>query len=131
MNTLQQYFSETLQPLSAIVEQYRPQVLIGASGTFDTLSDIHILENNVIVDKSATELPLTIAAFEQMLEDFSGMNRQQRLEIPGMIEMRVDMIVVAAWLIQFVVNTYQLQDIRVSAYALKEGLVAQLVEQFS
>ncbi|MEO0332262.1 MAG: phosphatase, partial [Bacteroidota bacterium] len=40
INALQHYFSATLQPLSKIIEQHHPQVLIGASGTFDTLSDI-------------------------------------------------------------------------------------------
>ncbi|MEM9830959.1 MAG: phosphatase [Bacteroidota bacterium] len=131
ITALQQHFSKTLQPLSEVIQQHHPEVLIGASGTFDTLSDIHVLQNNVAVPPNATELPLTVEAFEKMLQDFSHMNRSERLKIPGMIEMRVDMIVIAAWLIQFVLDTHSIYNIRISAYALKEGLITQLVERFS
>jgi exopolyphosphatase/guanosine-5'-triphosphate,3'-diphosphate pyrophosphatase len=40
-----------------------------------------------------------------------------------MLEMRVDMIVVAACLVHFVLHKYNLSEIRVSAYALKEGVL--------
>lgn len=128
---LRNYFSENLSPLTTAVKQYRPKTLVGASGTFDTLSDIYQHQKNLKAEKKATELPLSPDAFLQMLNDFSRMNRAQRLAIPGMVEMRVDMIVPASWLIQHVLEIYQIDDIRVSAYALKEGLVTQLAKRFS
>ncbi len=131
VDALQNYFSETLVSLATAVEQYQPETLIGASGTFDTLSEIYQHRSNTEVKESAPELPLTPDAFKQMLQDFSQMNRAQRLEIPGMIEMRVDMIVPASWLVQFVLETYQIHSIRISSYALKEGLVTQLAKRFS
>lgn len=45
------------------------------------------------------------------------------MDIPGMIEMRVDMIVVAVCLIQFLIDNNEFIDIKVSTYALKEGLL--------
>jgi exopolyphosphatase/guanosine-5'-triphosphate,3'-diphosphate pyrophosphatase len=45
-----------------------------------------------------------------------------------MLEMRVDMIVVAAVLIDFTLENYAINKIRVSAYALKEGMLSQLLQ---
>ena len=56
-------------------------------------------------------------------------NRAQRLEIPGMIEMRVDMIVVACCLIKFLLDHSSFKAIRVSSYSLKEGVLALLEEE--
>lgn len=128
IKALHKYFSEILKPLTQIIDQYQPRTLVGASGTFDTLSDIYALEAQLSVPEDATERPLTYEAFQKMLQDFSQKARPERLSIPGMIEMRVDMIVVASWLIHFVLEEYQIRDIRISSYALKEGLLVQLAQ---
>jgi exopolyphosphatase/guanosine-5'-triphosphate,3'-diphosphate pyrophosphatase len=49
------------------------------------------------------------------------------MAIPGMLAMRVDMMVVASCLIHLVLKTYGISKIRVSAYALKEGLMCQVL----
>jgi exopolyphosphatase / guanosine-5'-triphosphate,3'-diphosphate pyrophosphatase len=45
--------------------------------------------------------------------------------LPGMTDMRADMMVVAGVLTDWVIRTYGLTQIRVSAWALKEGLLAR------
>jgi exopolyphosphatase/guanosine-5'-triphosphate,3'-diphosphate pyrophosphatase len=45
-----------------------------------------------------------------------------------MIEMRVDMIVVACCLIKFLLTHHAFSQIRVSSYSLKEGVLASLLE---
>ncbi|MFN3490178.1 MAG: phosphatase, partial [Emticicia sp.] len=54
-------------------------------------------------------------------------NHAERMRILGMIELRVDMIVVAMCLIRFVIQTLEIQRIRVSSYALKEGVMAKVL----
>ena len=49
------------------------------------------------------------------------------MRIQGMIEMRVDMIVVGCCLVRFILEQYQFQNIRVSSYSLKEGVLASLI----
>ena len=129
IESLNNFFEQTLSPLSENIAEYKPETLIGASGTFDTLSEIHVLESNLQVDQEATELPLSHEAFQRMLTQFSMKNREERLLIPGMIEMRVDMIVVASWLINYVLENYGLREIRISSYALKEGLLVQIARE--
>jgi exopolyphosphatase/guanosine-5'-triphosphate,3'-diphosphate pyrophosphatase len=59
------------------------------------------------------------------------MDREERLKIPGMIPMRVDMIVVASTLIDFILRYIPVQSITCSHYALKEGAISILLKEVS
>lgn len=125
---LMAYLEENLRPLSQTVALLKPDTLIGSSGSFDTLSDIYCKANNIPQDEEATEYPLTIESFFPIYQEMLRKNRDERLQIPGMIPLRVDMIVVACCLIQFVLEKYPITNIRVSAYALKEGLLDRVIQ---
>jgi exopolyphosphatase/guanosine-5'-triphosphate,3'-diphosphate pyrophosphatase len=103
-------------------------VLIGASGTFDTLSDIYCARESITKGDNDPETPLTFDAFHQISQEIFCKNRTERMDIPGMIEMRVDMIVVTCCLIRFILSKYQFEKIRVSSYSLKEGVLASLAQ---
>jgi len=129
LEELTDFFDRKLSRLTDAVTQFKPTTLVGASGTFDTLSDIYVIQENITTTPHASELPLSYTFFQGILSELTQKNREGRLTIPGMAEMRVDMIVVASWLIQFVLDKYYIRDIRISAYALKEGLLSSLEER--
>ena len=122
---LDQFFDSSLQPLLTQLGVHLPKTLVGSSGTFDTLSDIYCIKNNILSNNS-TETPLTIAAFHEIFENLVLKNRSERLQIHGMIELRVDMIVVACCLISYLLTRYPFNAIRVSSYSLKEGALVSL-----
>ncbi len=120
IKSLESFLDTQLVSLVSAMEQYNPRILVGSSGTFDTLSHIHCLKQGL--EKSDNpEQPLSIAGFKEIHSELVVKNRAERLKIPGMIEMRVDMIVVACSLIDYILDRFNLSDIRVSSYALKEG----------
>ena len=127
IDVLNDFFLQSLKPLSAAMTQYDPQVLIGSSGSFDTLSEIYCAKKNIKWHDNP-ETPLTIASFYEIFEEFKIKNRAERLQIPGMIEMRVDMIVVACCLIEFLLTNFSFNRVRVSSYSLKEGVLASLIK---
>jgi exopolyphosphatase/guanosine-5'-triphosphate,3'-diphosphate pyrophosphatase len=122
---LQEYVQEQLISLTNAVHQYAPAVLIGASGAFDTLTEIYNKKQQGFEATGSTSSELPVTAFKEIYELLLTKDNQQRLAIPGMLEMRVDMIVVASCLINLVLENYNISSIRVSAYALKEGLMCQ------
>lgn len=130
LDELQDYFQATLADLLTANQQWQARTLVGASGTFDTLCDIHAHRHRLTVAADACELPISADSFSEILQELIEKNRNERLVIPGMIEMRVDMIVVAAWLIQFVLDRLRISHLRVSAYALKEGVLQEMVDNF-
>lgn len=120
------FFEEKLASLNAAIEKYSPTVLVGSSGTFDTLSDIFCEAHAIYKGPDEIETPLTLEGFFGIYNDLLTKNREQRMLIPGMIEMRVDMIVVACCLIRYILESHSFDRIRVSTYSLKEGVLASM-----
>ena len=122
--TLNAFFDEKLTSLKAALKRHRPHVLVGSSGTFDTLSDIFCETHKILKTPDEIETPLTLPGFYEIYHDLVAKNREERMLVPGMIEMRVDMIVVACCLIRYILEAHAFDRIRVSTYSLKEGVLA-------
>jgi exopolyphosphatase/guanosine-5'-triphosphate,3'-diphosphate pyrophosphatase len=122
---LEAYLEKNLAPLTQTLQQYPVEVLIGCSGTFDTIDDINLIRKHKKLDFNAKESAFTYQEFYAIYQEFLQKNHQERLAIPGMTPMRADMIVVASCLLNFVLCKYNISRIRVSHYALKEGVIAK------
>lgn len=125
---LDDYFNSSLPDLFQAIRTFQPSVVVGSSGTFDTLSEIHCIKQNIRYNEDDSETPLTIQSFHDTYQKLISKNRIERLRIPGMIEMRVDMIVTASCLIRFLLENFEFKAIRVSTYSLKEGVLAHLAK---
>ena len=125
---IEKHFERNLKELSLAMEDFQPQTLVGSSGTFDTFSEIYRKENNIQIIQKQAEFPLTIDAIHSIHGNIIKKDREQRLQIPGMVEMRVDLIVVASILIQTVLRMGDFNDVRVSSYSLKEGIFSQYLK---
>lgn len=122
------YFDEKLIPLANAIHQYWPKTLVGSAGSFETLFEIYLAKSrlkNREVRISSNLLP--IESFYDAYYNFLELDRENRLKMPGMIELRVDMIVVASVLIDYCLKTYKIPAIKVSYFALKEGVLAKLI----
>jgi exopolyphosphatase / guanosine-5'-triphosphate,3'-diphosphate pyrophosphatase len=128
-------FMETqLFELTNVVFNYNPKILIGSAGAFDTLAQIAWIRENgqeniqEFLDEDAkpihTEFEISTDEFHHIYQEIVRKPREERLKIQGMIEFRVDMIVVAVCLIKFVIERFELEHIRTSTYSLKEGFLA-------
>lgn len=124
---LEQYCGEKLQPLLEAIATYKPSGFVGASGTFDTLIDMYYatMLQCKLTGQHVFELP--VRDFYQLFQLLITKNRAERLLIPGMIAMRVDMIVVASCLIDFILQHVPVESIRCSHYSLKEGVVSRMI----
>lgn len=124
---LENYLEEKLIPLANAIHQYKPTFLIGSSGTFDTIHDIKLAKNNIDKLNHTENAEFSKQEFLEIYYDFIHKTKQERLQISGMKEMRVEMIVVASCLINFILEKYQLSRICVSRYGLKEGLLHEIL----
>jgi exopolyphosphatase/guanosine-5'-triphosphate,3'-diphosphate pyrophosphatase len=126
-SALEAHYDHVLVPVSRAIDEWKPEILVGSSGTFDTLSEIYCTRAGIAYAATDPETPLTVAEFWEIHRDLLGKDRKARMRIPGMIEMRVDMIVVASALIARVLARFAFKKIRVSSYSLKEGVMASLI----
>jgi exopolyphosphatase/guanosine-5'-triphosphate,3'-diphosphate pyrophosphatase len=125
------YLAQVLAPLTVAVAQCHPVALVGASGTFDTLCDLQAARAGQpeLVGHAAAATRISLDSFRTSYEQLLHLDHAGRLALPGMTPLRADMIVVACVLIDFVLTTYGLITITASAYALKEGLLSELLGQ--
>jgi exopolyphosphatase/guanosine-5'-triphosphate,3'-diphosphate pyrophosphatase len=124
---LEEFLKEQLASLNEPLKKYDPKTLVGVSGTFDTLSEMFCHRQGLPYYEDDSETPFDIDAFPQIYHDILINDRARRLSLPGMIEMRVDMIVVACVLVNYILTIHRFNNIRVSAYSLKEGILASLL----
>ncbi|WP_216688134.1 Ppx/GppA phosphatase family protein [Hymenobacter siberiensis] len=122
----QQYLGTMLTPLIEAVRQYRPVGIVGASGSFDSLADMQAGQL-----RTEAELPpcteLALESFQSSYRHLLGGNHEQRKALPGILPMRANMMVVATVLIDFVLGITEITRIRASAFALKEGVLAEIL----
>jgi exopolyphosphatase / guanosine-5'-triphosphate,3'-diphosphate pyrophosphatase len=126
INQLIIHFEKSLEPLEVAIREFDPVTLVGSSGTFDTLSEIYCHKKSILISRDDGETPLTIPDFKKIYYELLSKNRMERMLIPGMIEMRVDMIVVGSCLVNYLIEKYKFPNIRVSTYSLKEGVLTTL-----
>ncbi|MVN78240.1 phosphatase [Hymenobacter sp. HMF4947] len=122
-----EFLAEVLAPLTAAVAEFSPLAgLVGSSGSFDTMGDLSVGR----VRREADLPPTTAIDVEDFRQHFAlllSLDHDGRVALPGMFPMRADMLVVASVIIYFVLKTYDLRHITASAFALKEGLLAELL----
>jgi len=125
---IEAFLTEQLKPLlKAVQELGGVHVLVGSSGSFDTLVDMYCAEQHQVLEPSTSSFSLTMEAYHRISSLLYSKTRAERLTVPGMIPLRVDMIVVALVLIDWLIAQLKIEKIEVSFYALKEGLLKQVV----
>ena len=76
--------------------------------------------------EGATWEELSIAFLQELRTSFMESDRMERLAMPGMAEMRVEMIVVATALVGLVLEQTDIGEARGSKFALKEGVIGEM-----
>lgn len=117
-----------MSDLFEICEKYQPKVLIGSAGAFETFAELTIRKNNLKTDIT------TIKTFEFNFEyyiEIAGKllnsTHQERSAMPGIIPLRVDMIVIAVLIANYVLGRCKINRLTLSTYDLKMGVLASLI----
>ena len=123
------YLKEQLQPLFEAVQKYPVTELIGSSGSFDSLAEMiaHRFYTPEILD-GKTEYTFNLDDCAAVYDIILKSTREERLKMKGLVEMRVDMIVISSIIVYFVLTSFEIKNMRLSTYALKEGVIHQLLD---
>ncbi len=127
ISDLENYLEIELLPLWNALEKHPCNTLIGSSGSFDTLSEViaHQFYDFAIL-KGKTTYDFKLSDYHWLHEYLLKSTLQERLDTPGMIPMRADMIVIGTVFINYLLNRQQISEMKLSTYALKEGVLEML-----
>lgn len=112
------YIHQKLEPLKTQLSIYKTQILVGAAGAFQSLLEIAEIkldtQNAVVFD---------LEKFNQLYQSMIKSNKEEREQMKGLVGFRVEMMVVAMVLMKTVMDIQNTQQLCISTYSLKEGLL--------
>lgn len=124
---LYHHLDEAMVELYEACDAHQPTVLVGSSGSFDTLRDV-IHGGLVSSNTNANYYTFQPEALHHTLNHLMHLSTAERLKVPGMIPLRAEMMGVGCAFIKHVLVKLDLERILQSDYALKEGVLMEWIK---
>ncbi|MFC4212521.1 exopolyphosphatase [Pedobacter lithocola] len=117
-----------LLDLFEVCEKYQPNVLIGSAGAFETFAELIIKKHNYLVNISeAKTYNFNFDEYIEITLKLINSTHTERAAMPGLIPLRVDMCVIAALLANYTMGRLKINQLILSTYDLKMGVLASLL----
>ncbi len=128
INEVTEYLKTELKGLFKAIKKYNPILLAGASGSFETIAAL--LQHRFPARYVKDSLPAREIQYEDFLELHKILLKstiEERRIMQGMEPVRVEMMVLASIFIFITLNESGIHRIIQSDYALKEGVIAEIL----
>ncbi len=102
---------------------YQPKHLIGSAGAFETFAAMLIKDLEI---KSIKSAPIDLTAYHELSQKLITSTHDERDAMPDLIKLRVDMIVIASILTNYVIDNLKIAELSLSTYDLKMGVLHTL-----
>ena len=127
---VEEYLENELEDLFVQLKKNNIKTLVGASGSFETFTAM-IAEADWVSEstKVAKLVPVTLSDFDALYNRLIFSTTAQREQMKGLEPMRIEMIVLAVFFVQFVLAKSDIHTMYQSSFALKEGAVAEMFSE--
>ena len=127
ITAVEAYLKEELKELFKEVSHHKPDVFIGASGSFDSF--VAMLSSNGELKHRNGDVfhEITMEVYQRLHQKLIESTKYERDKMEGLEPVRRDMIVLATIFVNLVLRETALKKIYQSAYSLKEGAVFELI----
>lgn len=126
LSKMKGYLEEQLLPLLDLLAEYRPGVLVGSSGTFDTFEDMLKAIGRLTVKEKNWSAYSPESCLE-LCEDLLTSSLEERLRMPGITLFRAEMLPAAAQLVLLLMEKNSFRQVRTCHFAIKEGILFSLM----
>lgn len=117
---IQNHLQVTLTELITFGKNFEAETLIGSAGAFETYSAMLNPSLNI---HQVSQAPIDINAYLQLSDKLIASTHEERSKMPNLIPLRVDMIVMASLITNYVLANLGLKQITLSTYDLKMGVL--------
>ncbi|WP_316765323.1 exopolyphosphatase [Pedobacter frigiditerrae] len=122
-NSIINHLEEELKALKIICKEYGPETLIGSAGAFETF--VGMINPDIDIKTTATA-DISFLAYRNLASKLIESTHQERANMEGLIPLRVDMIVMASILTNYILDELDIKSIKLSTYDLKMGVLQSL-----
>ncbi len=117
-----QYVRAALAPVSRELGGHQPEIAVGSSGTISTLAAMAAAARGEVL-RSVNGAVFSSDELEAVIDSIAATDRDKRKDIPGIDERRVDIITGGAVLLSEIFRAFDLTEMTVSGFALREGVL--------
>jgi exopolyphosphatase/guanosine-5'-triphosphate,3'-diphosphate pyrophosphatase len=114
---------DVLEPVAREVAAFEPKLVVGSSGTLESLALMVAARRGEEVPSSLNQLTITRAEFLPLHKEVVASTAAGRLRIDGLDARRVDLIVAGSMFLATAMETFGFDELTVSEWALREGIV--------
>jgi len=122
INAINAYLKEQLQPFLTVLKEHKLHQLIGASGAFE-VAEIMLPQYR----RDALHSVIPVKKFLPLYHEMMPTTLEERLLMEDLPNQRADLIVVAYLIIHFVLERTGIQEMAISKYAVKEGVLKEMI----
>jgi exopolyphosphatase/guanosine-5'-triphosphate,3'-diphosphate pyrophosphatase len=124
------YVRSALAVFQREVETHGFSVAVGSSGTIQAVAALAHARASTEPPRTWNRYRVTTDQIRAVTKDLAGAATvRQRSRLPGMEPRRADIILAGALILEGVVETYGVEEIQVSAYALREGVLLDTLQR--
>lgn len=122
LKQLSAHLRQVLNPLFEALAKYPALQLVGAAGTFEVIK-MFLIE----IPKNPNYCSIPIDQFNSFYQFFLNKNLAERQAVKKLNPARAASIVVALFLVHFILQKTKIQYLASSAFSMKEGLIVEMI----
>ena len=125
---LQDHFKKELSEIIKLAKKHKVRTIIGSSGTMENIGEMVASRKSLTAERSLNELEFSTNDFNDLYSDFIKLDRKQRKKEKDLDEKRIDIINPGMVLVKFLIEKLDLEKIKISEGALREGMILNYIE---
>jgi len=116
------YVRSALAPVAHELGGHQPEIIVGSSGTATTIATMALARRG---DKprQLNGASFTAGELHELVDELTSRTTEERLELSGLDDKRVDIIVAGAILLDEIFRAFSIEEMTISEYALREGVL--------
>jgi exopolyphosphatase/guanosine-5'-triphosphate,3'-diphosphate pyrophosphatase len=124
---LRDHVEEVLAPVVAEVETFEPKLVVGSSGTLESLAEMAAARRAEDTPATLNQLTVGRDEFLALHHDLLASTAAERLRMDGLDARRVDLIVAGSVILATLMDRFDFDRLTISEWALREGIVLDAV----
>jgi exopolyphosphatase/guanosine-5'-triphosphate,3'-diphosphate pyrophosphatase len=124
---LRKHILDTLGPRAIEVAEYEPKMAIGSSGTIEDLGHMIAARRDAKMPRTFHHLSFSRGELDELRDELVESVSTQRKKMAGLDTKRVELIVAGAELMSLAMELFEVTELTVSEWALREGMVLDAI----
>lgn len=107
------------------VRNWHGATVIGSGGTCTNIAEMYLARRGLHMAETVQGMKVPCAEIERMLDTLVDLGSEERAKVPGLNPARADIIVAGICVIAEVLERLDSQELTVSSYGIREGLLLE------